>query len=162
KITLDTNGVVGDDPQNFNIVLNPNTASSLALSAEVHDYLKGSPDALDEIRTGQSPNAMYGLPANMYGYKVWVEKTVRETTRVGGTLTRSFVCPDNAIVFLSRVGGLEGLYGSPSFSTVTLFTLEELTVETREDAWNRLTEGACVEDTAEAITCPASGWYLAD
>lgn len=162
KITLDTAGNVGDDPSNFNVILNPNTASALALGAELHDYLKGSPDALDEIKTGQSPNAMYGLPSNCYGYKIWTEKTVKVTARVGGTLARSFVVPDNAMVFMSRPGGLDGVYGAPSFSTASIFTLEELTVETREDSWNRLTEGACVEDVSEALTCPASGWYLAD
>lgn len=161
-ITKDTNGVIGDDPDVFSFVINPTTARQLAESAEIHDYLKGSPDALSEIRTDQSPGAKYGLPTNVYGYRCWVEKTVKVTARVGGTLARSFVVPDNALVMLSRVGGLEGVYGAPSFSTATIFTLEEMSIESFDDPKNRLTDNHVVEDVAEALTCPASGWYVAD
>src|SRR5262249_44042249 len=59
-ITKDTNGIVGDDPDVFNVVINPTTARQLAESAEVHDYLKGSPDALAEIKEAQGPGAKYG------------------------------------------------------------------------------------------------------
>jgi len=161
-ITKDTNGVVGDDPEVFNVVINPVTARQLAEGAEVHDYLKGSPDALSEIKTGQSPGAKYGLPTNVYGYRFWVEKTVKITARVGASLVRSFVVPDNALLFLSRVGGLEGIYGAPSFSTATLFTLEEMSIESFDDPKNRLSENHVVEDVAEAVTCPASGYYVVD
>lgn len=162
SVTLDTSAAVGDEPDVFKFLINPTTARKLSESAEVHDYLKSSPDALNELKTGQSPNAKYGLPRYVYGYECVVDPTVRVTTRVGATLARSFCVADNALVFLSRVGGLEGVYGAPSFSTLTSFQLEEFTIETFDDPKNRLTEGHVVEDTVEVLTCPASGWYVAD
>ena len=33
---------------------------------------------------------------------------------------------------------------------------DEMTVETKHDQWDRLTYGRVVEDTFEAVTCPAS------
>lgn len=161
-ITLDTAGVVGDDPEQMMVVINPTTARKLAESAEVHDYIKGSPDALQELKAGQGPNAKYGLPSMMYGYKIIVEKASRVTGRVGATLARSFIIANDALYVVSRVGGLEGVYGAPSFSTLTMFYVEEFTIERFDDPKNRLTEGHVVEDAVEVLTCPASGWYVAD
>jgi hypothetical protein len=161
-VTKDTMAVVTAQPDQMCLVINPTTASNMATSAEIHDYLKGSPAALNEVVNNITPNAKYGLPGNLYGYKVCIEPAVRVTGRVGAALARSFALADNALLFLSRVGGIEGVYGAPSFSTATMFYLEEMTVETFDDPKNRLVEGHVVEDTAEVLTCPASGYYVVD
>lgn len=162
KVTLDTLAVVKGQPDEMSVMFNPVTASNLAKSAEIHDYLKGSPDAIQTIINNISPNAMYGLPERLYGYRVIVEPSVKVTSRSGTTLNRTFVMPDNAIVFTSRVGGLEGVYGAPSFSTLTSFLYEEMTVEVFSSPRDRREEGHVAEDTFEAVTCPASGWYIAN
>jgi hypothetical protein len=160
-VTKDTLAVVGGEPDIFSVVVSPTTARLMAESAEIHDYIKGSYWAKQEIESGESPNARYGLPSSIYGYRIIVENAVRVSSRKEDTLARSFAMPDQAALFLSRIGGIEGTYGAPSFSTATMFYYQdELTVETKHDVDNRRTVGRCVENTAEVLTAPASGYYL--
>lgn len=161
-ICKDTLGVVEGTPDQLVIVVNPTTARGMSKSPEIHDYLKGSPAAERVVLDGLTPNAKFGLPGSLYGYKVVVETAVRVSSRVGGTLSRTYVCPDDVALVLSVVGGLEGVYGAPSFSTVTCFHTEEMTVERFDDPKNRLVEGHVVEDMAEVLTAPASGFYITD
>jgi hypothetical protein len=162
KITLDTIGVIGDDPANFMVVVNPVTMKTMGESAEIHDYIKGSYHAREEILQGLGPNNKYGMPSTVYGYPLICENTVRQTSRKGATLARSYALADNQALFLSRLGGIEGVYGTPSFSTFTIFALEEFSIERFDDAINRLVRGSIVDDTAEALTCPASGWFVSN
>jgi len=161
QINLDTLGVV--TPDMLHVIVNPNCARLLAESSEIHEYIKGSPAALDEIRSGTSPNAKYGpgLPSSVYGYPFIVENTVKVTSRKGATLAKSFAMPDQTLIVVSRVGELEGVYGAPSFSTLTIFWYkDELTLERFDDPKNRLVEGHCVENTAEILTSPLSGYLV--
>jgi hypothetical protein len=160
-INKDTLGVVDSEPDSFYIVMTPTTARKLAASPEVHEYIKGSYYAMEEIKTGQHPNGKYGLPSTIYGYNVVVENAVRVTSRKGATLAKSTVVADGNILMCSRPGELEGVYGAPSFSTLTMFWWnDEMTIETKQDSWDRLTYGRVVEDTYEALTCPASGFLF--
>src|SRR5438876_78720 len=60
------------EPNQLQVVINHNQARLWAESSELHEYIKGSPAALDEIRSGTSPNARYGpgLPSSIYGYQI--------------------------------------------------------------------------------------------
>ena len=162
-IMKDTMGVV--TPDMLHIVINPNTARLLAESAEIHDYLKGSPAALDEIRSGTSPNALYGpgLPSSIYGYKIVVDNTVKVTTRKNssGTATKTFAFPDQTLLMAARVGELEGKYGGPAFSTLTYFWYrDELTIERFQDARSRRFEYHVVDCGVPVLTSPLSGYLL--
>ena len=160
-INLDTIGVV--ETNQIQIVSNPNVARLVAESAEIHDYLKGSPAALDEIRMATSPNARYGpgLPSSVYGYKWNVENAVKVTSRKGDTLAKSFAYPDQTLSVVSRVGELEGVFGLPSFSTLTLFWYrDEITIERFADPKNRLMSYHLTEDMVEIVTAPLSGYLL--
>lgn len=160
-INQDTMGVINYEPGSFNIVMNPNTAISLANSQEIHDYIKGSYWAREELDTGSSPNAFWGLPSTLYGYPIIVENTIKTTNLKNLAKTASLAMSDGVILFASRVGGLDGVYGAPSFSTLTMFWYkEEMTVEMRADSWDRLYYGRVVENTYEVVTCPASGYLL--
>ena len=164
QIMQDTLSVVL--PGDLMILMNPNQARLLAESPEVHDYLKGSPAALDEVRSGSSPNAAYGpgLPSTMYGYKIIVEPTIKLTARRGIAISSSnktFVMPDQTIVFLARPGGLEGVFGMQSFSTMSLFWYrDEMTLEVFKDGKNRKYDHHIVEATTEIVTAPASGYLV--
>lgn len=160
KIDLDTLGTVR--PDQLHVIFNPNTARLLAESPEIHEYIKGSPAALDEIKTGTSPNARYGpgLPSSIYGYKVIVENTMKVTSRKGETLVKAYAFPDQTIAVAARPGELEGVVG-PSFSTMTLFWYrDEMTLERFEDPKNRLMEYHVTDCTAEILTAPASGYLI--
>lgn len=161
QINQDTLGVV--EPSQLMVIMNPNQARLWAESSEIHEYIKSSPSALDEILTGTSPNAQYGpgLPRKVYGYEIIVENTVKVTSRKGATLAKAWAFPDQTVLVVARPGDLEGVYGMPSFSTLALFWYkDDATLERFDDPKNRLVEGHVVENTAEAVVAPASGYLL--
>jgi hypothetical protein len=144
------------------IVMSPGCARLVALSQEIVDHIKGSPDALAQIK-GELPgrNAIFGLPDKIYGYPVIIEKTVRVTTRKGAAVTnRAFVLGDQTPFMCSRPGGLVGVFGAPSFSTMVIFMLEEMTVETIRDTNNRRTSLSVVENYSTNLVAPVSGYLF--
>lgn len=158
-INLDTLGVVESDA--LHVVMNNHTASLIGQSPEMHDYLKGSPDAKAEITSGKSPNAKFGLPGSVYGYPVVVENAVKVTSRKGDALVKVRAFPDQTVAIVARIGELEGVFGTPSFSTLTAFWYrDEMTIERFEDRKNRLMEYHVVEDMIEVLTSPLSGYLI--
>jgi hypothetical protein len=160
-VNQDTLGVVDSEPDKYYVIMNPADARKIASSPEIHDYMKSSPAARDEIIKGEHPNGKYGLPSQVYGFNILVENAVRVTNKKGATRASSYVVPNGSIVVASRTGELEGVFGAPSFSTLSMFWYrDEMTVETKHEDWDRLTYGRVVEDTYETVTCPASGFYI--
>jgi hypothetical protein len=164
-INQETIGVV--EQTQLHAIMNPNTARLIAEGPEVHDYIKGSYWAQEELIKGLSPNNQFGLPSKLYGYDIVVENTVKVTSRKSGPSgtytapTRVFAMPDQTILLCARVGDLEGVYGAPSFSTLTLFHFGgEMEIEVFSDEVNRLNHGHVVENVAEVLTSPLSGFLL--
>lgn len=165
KILQSTVGAV--NPRDMILVVNPNTATKMAESQEVHTYLKESVPALEVLRGTISDgeqlyrrNAVWGLPPTLYGYKLVVEDTVVvSTAKKAGSTTTEFVMPDGVAYLLSRPGGLEGLYGHPTFSTVVIFTYrpEEMLPEHMTDQNNRLHLGRVIDNFAAVVVAPAAG-----
>lgn len=160
-IRKDTLGVV--KKRDLQLVINPVTAQRIGESQEIVDYIKHSAEAWQQVK-GDRPGKYrdYGLPDTLYGYPIVIEDTVMVTSRRGAaTVVRQDVMGDGIAYLLARPGGLVSKAGSgPSFSTIMLFTLEELTVETKDDEDNRRTEGHVVDDVAPALTAPVSGFYF--
>lgn len=140
------------------LVINSTLAREMAESQEIVDYIKGSPDALAQIK-GELPgtNVMYGLPDMLWGFKVEVEPTRKVTTLKGHTTARSQILATATPFICSRPGALEAPAGTPSFSTCTMMALEEMTVETKRDSDNRRTTGRVVENYQFVMTAAASG-----
>jgi len=160
-INKDTLGVIDSDPDKFLVLVNPDDAVLIGNSAELHDYLKGSYFARDEIASNAHPNNKYGLPSKIYGYEFLVENAVKVTSRKGGTLSKSHVLTGGNLVVVSKPSSIDGMYGSPSFSTATMFWYQdEMTVETKHEDWDRLTDGRVVENTKEVVTAPVSGYLI--
>jgi hypothetical protein len=162
KIVQNTVGVVG--PQDILLIVNPITARLMATNDGVRDYIKNTPHALNFLK-GDATFAAYGLPQNLFGLGgVVVDDTVRVSTRKSGANTRGFfygTASAPGMVFVSRPGGLVGNEG-PSFSTLTTFAYEDMTVETMEDPWNRRVRGSVTDNSAVVVTAPLSGLYIAD
>lgn len=161
KIMLDTNDVVGPDA--LKLVISPDLAAAMAVSQEVVDYIKGSPDAKAALRGEMaSRNRYFGLPDQMYGFEIEVESTVRVTTPKGATTSRSRVMADDKAAMVSRPGALVGEYGSPSFSTVTVFvyTEEDMAVYTKNDVDNKRHIGRIEDNFQVVITAPVSGFLF--
>ena len=148
------------DPSDMMVVMSPGCARKLSVSQEIVDHVKGSPAAERELKEGLGPNTRYGLPARLYGYEIVIEDTVRVSTRKGATTTKSFALADATPFMTSRVGELEGVEGSPSFSTWSLFLKEEMTVESKHDRDNRRHEGRVVDDFDVINSSQLSGFLF--
>ena len=178
KVMLLTNGMVDEvDTNVLKCVMSPNQAFKISETGEIHAYLKSSPDAASQVRGRTAGlNKMYGLPDNLYGVDIEVENAMiveqqpdasdaigSEAGITGGAPKRHFIKNDSTMLFASRVGGLDGVPGAPSFSTLQIFHYgSEMEVETRDEAWDRLTEGGVVSNVFEALTAPASGFCVTD
>lgn len=174
QITLDTNGKLGASPGRMVIVMNPTDARRIAKSAEMKDFLKGSPYALPSITGSIFEQNLYGLPPIFQGAEVVVDDTVRVSSEVGAAaLTREYLWPSGTIGVFFKPDQLDGAYGEKPFSTMTVFyraagessqsidsTGIDLTVTEFQDTRNRRWEGHVTEETDEILTAPAAGWLF--
>lgn len=159
KILDDT--LAGVELDDLVLVINSALAGGLSETQEIVDYIKGSPDALAQVR-GELPgrNTMYGLPDKLYGLPLIIEKTRKVTSKKGATTVRSQIMPTATPFISARPGGLVGVADAPNFSTCVCFALEEMTVETLRDANNRRSMGRVVENLVYKLVAPASGVLL--
>ena len=155
-------------PQDLIIVVGPEYARRISVSQEIIDYIKQSTTAIEELRSGIGPHQNYGLPSKLWQYNIVVEDAVKVTTRKGASATtKEYIFGQDSsnntdIVMLSRPGGLEGVEGAPSFSTVTLFLKEEMTGETKVDTDHRHIKGRVVDDWDAVVTSPIAGYLMRD
>ena len=150
-------------PEDLILVISRGCARKIAVTQEIVDMIKGSPDALAEVR-GELPgrNAFFGLPNKLYGVNVVVENSSKTTSRKGATVAKSGILADTTPFICSRPGGLVSERNSeaPSFATLTLFMYEEMTVEQEVDNWNRKVKHSITEDYAEKMTAPVAGFLF--
>jgi len=147
------------DEEDLVLVISSGLASEISQSQEIVDYIKQSPLALEQIRgkmSGSNANAMYDLPATLYGVKLVVEKTRKVTNRRGATRAVSSVLANGTPFMTARPGSLEGQYGAPSFSGGTVFVFEDMKVETFRDRKDRRQQGRIVDDYGFELTAPAA------
>jgi len=160
-INLGTLGVV--QPNQMMVVCNPNTAYRMSISQEIHAFVKGSTFAQAQLR-GDAPNlnGQWGMPDLIYNHPFIVDDAVRVTSNVNATtVTSSYVIPDNELMIVSRVGDLEGIEGSPSFSTLQMFWWQdEMTVESKYDDDNRRYKARVVSDYKFIVPTTASGYRI--
>lgn len=158
-ILKDTLGAV--KPKDLMVVMSPGCAKKMSVSQEVVDYVKGSKDAKDTIinTLGGEVNR-FGMPEYLHGYKIVIEDAVKVTSRKGATKVATYALADTTPFMCSRVGGLEGVEGTPSFSTFQCFLKEEMTVESKHDKDNRRHLGRVVDHYAGKIVAPISGFLF--
>ncbi len=146
------------DINDLMVVINSRLASNMSLTQEIVDYIKGSPEALAQVR-GELPgsNTFYGLPDKLYGFPLIVEKSRKVTTHKGATTARSQVLPNATPFMCARPGGLVGVQNAPNFSTVAIFVQEEMTAETKRDDDNRRTKARIVDTYVAKMIAPVSG-----
>lgn len=153
--------LAGVDVNDLMVVISPTCARLMSESQEIVDHIKGSPEALAQIR-GELPgrNAIFGLPDKLYGFPIIVEKTVKVTSRKGATRVASYVMPDATPFMCARPGSLMGVFGAPSFSTGVFFMFEEMTTETMNDPINRRTMLRVVENYDFKVVASVSGFLF--
>jgi hypothetical protein len=146
-------------PSDIIMIIGPTDASDVAASGEVLDYVKNQP-AGSAFLQGNPIFDTWGLPSKLFGVNLNVEDTVRVSTRKGAAATTRAFMVDDIALFMSRPGGLVGVAGAPTFSTICLFVLEDMTVETADDVWNRRVLGSIVDDNDPQLVAPVSGFYM--
>jgi len=164
-IALATAGAVR--PEDVCMVMSPATANKISSSGEVRDYVKNYPAALPFLQ-GSDVFSKYGLPPYLFGARVVVDDSVQVTTQKvipsgannsSRSETRSYIWGDGNVAFLSRPGGLVGVEGATSFSTVQIFAFEDMTVENWDDPHNRRIEGRVIDNSVAAVVAPMAGVY---
>lgn len=170
QIELATLGAVQGNQ--LKLVMGPGTAAAIVVCQEIVDFIKGSTDAREYIGNKLGPNAYYGLPKYLYGFEVVVENSVKVTSRKGASsVTKSYIFDRTQPCLLYRAAGEagstdDGLVGpensneAPTFSTLTGFVYEDMTVETKFDVDNRLNKGRVVDNYAIELTAPISGFLF--
>lgn len=143
------------------VLVNHNTALQMSQSREIREYLMQQANSLALIKLNKSEyNAKYGLPDTLYGFNLVVEDTFYNDVNRGGAESAKPVMPDNTAVVLLADGALEQPEGSTSYNTCHIFAYEEMTLETKDDQWNRLVEVSCVMDFDVQIVAPPTGFII--
>jgi DNA polymerase IIIc chi subunit len=156
QIMLDTASKVRR--KDLRLVINPTTAIAISQTQEIVDMIKQSPDAYSNLVNNEGRWSEYGLPNKLYGVEIVVEDAVTVATPKGATPTASFVMPDGVAYLLSRVGGLQARGGGPSFSTVTLFAKEEMTITRDAKTYDRYLDIDVVDDVGVGLTATSAGF----
>lgn len=161
KIMQDTLSAVSIE--DLRLVIGPDDASALSLTQEIVDHIKGSPDALAQVR-GELPgrNVLFGLPDRLYGFEVVIENSAKTTTRKGATTSKSFIWPSGTAVMCARPGGLVGVADTPNFSTAALFVYdkEEMLIEQKHDDWNKRHQARITDNRQAKVIAPVSGFVF--
>lgn len=176
-IKLNTSNAVS--LESFQWVMPPDDAYAIARSGEMVEYLKGSPFAR-EIATDNLNGETYGLPARYAGFEIVVEDTPRvitnervtDTGDIGDVLVpdeKNYIMPAGTSYFTCRMtsnaqnSGLDGMYGTSNYSTVTIFTWNgEAQVEVFGEPKHRLLEGNIVTEDKVIVPTTVSGFRLTD
>jgi hypothetical protein len=167
KINLLTNSAVSF--ADLKLVVSPDLAIDMATSPEIKNYIRESPVALAEVKGDLSNyNLQWGLPVTVYSLPIVVEDASIVTSRplAAGTeatadVDRVYCFSKTSAVLASRVGGLDGIYGSPSFSTIQLYHHGGLLrVLTFDDSRNERTDGHVEENFKEVLAAGVAGFLI--
>lgn len=176
RIHLLTNGKVR--PSKTRTVVGPNLALRIAQTSEIQNYCREGPAAQKLLEEGFDPQyEQWGLPRMYKGFRFIVEDSPmvntepNVTTNSGGegavpeaalgTTGRQYVFQDTSAVMLSQVGGLDGTYGTSSYSTVQCYHHKGLLrVSAFESAEHERISGHVTESIKEVIACPFAGFFI--
>ena len=165
SINLATNSVV--QPEDLVLVLSPILAMNAANSGEITDYLKGSPFAkMQQEGKERGKNQQYGFPDYYGGVSVVIEDGSRDTNRPNAsgtvsTTSRNYIKGSTNAVLMSRIGGLDGVEGAPTFSTLQIYYYKyELAVEEQRNSWQKRVDGRVIDQFKEVLTSSRSGYNI--
>src|ERR1043166_813051 len=166
SINLATNSVV--QPEQLRLVLAPPLAMDAANSGEITDYLKGGVFAkMQQEGRERGKNQQYGSPDYYAGVEVVIEDASRVTERAlastgaPATANRNYIKNGTSACLLSRDGGLEGVEGSPNFSTLQVYFYKyELAIEEWFDAPNKVHRGRVLDQFKEVLASTRSGYLI--
>lgn len=162
RIYKDSAGCV--PPSGLTLVINPNTASLMSASQEVHSIFVRSRYANELLTKGggvpsNSP-LMYGLPDYLYGYRVVIEDTVYVPYNRGNSSEAfGYVFPDNTAAIVSAEKEFVGVEGGQTYSTFALFVYrdDDMKVESQVDEYNRFIQLDVCDNRQVLSIAPTTG-----
>ncbi len=172
RMNLATNGSV--DRKDYYAVIPPLVAEAMSNTHEIQEALKQSQYAkeLTDLPGGNSNVEDWNIPARYAGFNLVVEDTprVKINQKANGDVAdvtvaseKDYILDTDSIYFTSRPGGLQGVYGKKSFSTVQIYTHKgDARVEARSDQWNELIEGRIVAEDKVVVPDTVSAFKLTD
>ena len=160
QVSLSSGGAVA--PNQLIMVISPTIAQIVSQAPETKAYVKNYPAAL-AFYQGSDTFSRWGIPPTLFGLgDVVVDDSVKVTSKKGAaSLTSSYVY-GNGAYFVSRPGGLVGVEGAASFSTLQIFAYEDMTVEQFNDPMNRRLEGRVIDNSVAAVVAPVGGYAIGD
>lgn len=183
EINKATNGIVEIDQ--LVMVINRDDAILISKSAEIMDFMKGSVHTRQMIEDPFGKvNLQWGLPERYQGVRIVVstEPKVTEVMNASGseaTTNRSLIKTAGSIIFCCVPGTMDNELSEKSYSTVQIFhyagvkAAAEGGIETKNEGgagilevkgwWDDKNEkwfGAVVEQTAEEVAAPMSGYLV--
>jgi len=148
-------------PNQLILVISPEVATTISQTSEIRSYVKNYGAAMQFLQ-GSDTFSRWGIPPTLYGLgDVIVDDSAIVTSKKGGTLATSWVLGQGAY-FVSRPGGLVGVEGSASFSTLQIFAFEDMVVENWNDPYNRRMEGRVIDNSIAKVVAPAGGFAIGD
>lgn len=146
------------------LVLSPACAMEISSSPEIVNLIANSVHSKAYIE-GKLWDGDWLLPQYIYGIEVAIEDTSAVSSKKGAaTVSKNYLLSESRAMLIARPGGLMGLYGSPSFSSVTLFVHNSgnLAVETLNDVDNKRTVISVIDNRDVRITSPLSSFLFED
>lgn len=171
RLHLSTNGVVGR--RDLQCVLPPAVAEAWSESGECFEALKQSQHA-DKIAGEDTWDSAqdWNIPKRYAGFTLVVEDTPRVfiNEAADGTVAdvtvpneKDYILNSNEIYCVSRVGGLDGGYGTQNFSTVQVYHYGgEARVEAFSEPKHDLIEGHIVMEDKVLVPARASGFRISN
>ena len=145
------------------LVVSPDAATEIAESQEIVEMLKGSRYGAPYIEGKQWDNSDWGLPGDLYGVKLVVEDAVKVTSRKGASaVAKDYVLAGADAMIVARPGALEGMYGSPEFSSCSIFVYSDFETYTKNDKDNEVTKIRIVDNRKAVMTAPVSSFLLSN
>ncbi len=170
-VTLGTNARVRI--RNMQIVLSPGAAVLMSETGEIYNYIKYgvSGGLAPQEGTDRDMSELWGLPPKLYGFEVEVEDSPIVTVYanasgtvaniVTGTGGRNWIKSDTTCFVVTRVGGIDGAYGAPSFSTVQVYFVgPQMALFEFHDTRDQRVQGFVDEQFLEVLAAPAAGYLI--
>lgn len=170
NILLLTNSMVsiGD----LRLVISPDLAITMAATSEIHSVLQYQEKTIRLLKGDEpeisSTNQFFGLPEKLYGLPLIIEDAAYVNQRPNSAHTyatidvnRFFVKAKTSAIICSRVGGLDGVYGAPNFSTFQRYFYKYyMAIEAFHEVKDKLFESHVVDQFKEILAATRSGWLI--
>ncbi len=165
QVILNTNGMI--PWKDWILIVSPGLAEAMAETGEIHDYLARQEQSY-KVLEGENPDVAenWGLPRKLYGLKVVVEDAVQvkeppNSTGTAATTNRVWCKSDHSAVICTRIGGINGNYGSPTASTFQRYFYKyDLAVEAFHEPKDKLYNSNVVDQFKEIISSPRAGCLI--